>query len=326
MILNEIQKAIIFNSSIRLTTDVGFIEIYKGKISNAEKSNKTYGLDALLDIIKQHSSFNLEVLNDISFVTITDGWEEIKNLLFYNENLFFEKLRLIGEEFFKFLSWLKRETFSGIIIGLDVIEIVKEGEVFYSFGVFKDNREFNVYKLSKNIIDVILRSINDLNESDFQKISDIRKKFAIDGSSGVILSYESFEVFENGIRILNLVDNLPINPEKVLYGIEKGEIKAKTTIFLTEEDLKLLTYILDNSLKLLQEKVSKEVVEKAIEKHKPSAQDFQSVINCIKEVLEKAKLIGGTGWIKKNIHRISDGVDKIANEDLKKLLNDLFKL
>ena len=32
MILNEIQKAIISSSSLRIKTEIGFIEIYKGEI------------------------------------------------------------------------------------------------------------------------------------------------------------------------------------------------------------------------------------------------------------------------------------------------------
>jgi len=35
--------------------------------------------------------------------------------------------------------------------------------------------------------------------------------------------------------------------------------------------------------------------KKAIEKHKPDVNNPQSIIDCIKEVMDKAKFIGGTG-------------------------------
>ncbi len=326
MILNELQKAIILGSSIRIKTDIGFIEIYKGEILNAEKNDGTYGLNALLDILNKSNNYDLDFLDEMPITTITEGWEEIKNFIFNDEKLFFKNFKLQQNEIFKFLDWLKSKSFSGIIISLDTIEVIKEGNIYYSFGVFKENREFDVYRISEAYIDIFLKSIGDLKEENYSKISDIRKQFAIEGSSGIILSYEKLEIFENGLRVLNITDNLPINPEKLLYGFKQENVQLKATPFLTDKDLKVLSYILENSLKLLQEKVGKDAVEKAIEKHKPDVQNPQSVINCIKEVMDKAKMIGGTGWIKKNIHKISDGVGEIANEDLKKLLNELFKV
>ncbi len=327
MILNEIQKAIIFDSSLRIKTQIGFIEIFKGDILNAEKNDGSYGIDAFLDIVKNSKGYGIEVLDEMPITTITEGWEELKNRIFENEKLLFKNLLLNEEEIFKFMEWLKVRNFNGFIINKDAMEVIKDGNIFYSLGIFKENRAFNVYELDDKLVSIFLRSIGKLNEDEISKISDIRKGFAIRGESGIIISYERLEVFKNGLRILNLFEELPIDVNKVIYGFEQEmEIKSQTTPFLTDKDLKLLAYILENSLKLLSEKAGKDTVEKAIEKHKPDVNNPQSVINCIKEVMERARTIGGTGWLKKNINKISDGVSEVANEELRKLLNELFRV
>ncbi len=327
MILNEIQKAIIFGSSIRIKTPIGFIEIYRGDILNAEKNDSGYGIDAFLDIVKNSKEYELEVLDEMPITTINEGWQEIKNRIFENNKLLFKNLVLDEGEIFKFIEWIKARNFSGFIINKDVIEVIKDGNTLYSLGIFKENQAFNVYEFDNKLVSIFLRSVVKLNEDEISKTPDIRKEFAMSGESGIILSYERLEVFEKGIRVLNLVDELPIDVNKVVYGFEQEfEIKPQETPFLTDKDLKLLAYILENSMKLLSEKVGKEAVEKAIEKYKPDVNNPQSVINCIKEVMERAKIIGGTGWLKKNINKISDGVSKVTNEELRKLLNELFRV
>ncbi len=324
MILNEIQKAIISSSSLRIKTEIGFIEIYKGEILNAEKINVEYGLNALIDIIKNSINFQIEILEEPPITTITEGWMEIKKLLFENEFMLFKNLKLNENEIMKFREWLKFFQFNGFVINKELLDVFLNGNLGYSKGLLKENVPFNVYEINEKIIRIFLKSIGNLIEEEMSKISEVRKQFAIEGKSGIILSNERIEVFENGIRVLNLNENLYIN--KILFGFESEEMKISETPFLTDKDLKVLSYILENSLKLLSQKAGNEFVQKAIEKHKPDVNNPQSIINCIKEVMEKAKLVGGTGWLKKNMDKISDGVKEIQNEELKKLLNDLFKV
>ncbi len=324
MILNEIQKAIISSSSLRIKTEIGFIEIYKGEILNAEKFNGEYGLNALIDIIKNSINFQIEILEEPPITTITEGWMEIKKLLFENEFMLFKNLKLNENEIMKFREWLKFFQFNGFVINKELLDVFLNGNLGYSKGLLKENVPFNVYEINEKIIRIFLKSIGNLIEEEMSKISEVRKQFAIEGKSGIILSNERIEVFENGIRVLNLNENLYIN--KILFGFESEEMKISETPFLTDKDLKVLSYILENSLKLLSQKAGNEFVQKAIEKHKPDVNNPQSIINCIKEVMEKAKLVGGTGWLKKNMDKISDGVKEIQNEELKKLLNDLFKV
>jgi len=326
MILNEIQKSIILGSSIRLKTDRGIIETYKGEILNAEKTDGSYGFNALIDIIKNSNSFEIEILNEIPITTITEGWDEIKNSIFNQKSLLFKDLKLNENEIFKLFEFLKLRNFSAIITNRDFIEILKEGNPFYSYGFFKENKSFNVHYIEINVLEIIEKSLN-FQKQAISDLENIRKQFAINGDSGIILSYERFEVFENGIRILNLFDEFPIDTNEFLYSIKSDEeVKIQTTPFLTDKDIKVLSYILENSLKLLSEKVGKEAVNKAIEKHKPNVDEPQTIINCIKEVIEKAKIIGGTGWLKKNMDKISDGVNNISNEELRKLLSEIFKV
>ena len=324
MILNEIQKAIINLSSLRIKTEVGFIEIYKGEILNAEKTNGEYGLNALIDIIKNSNNFQIEILEELPITTITEGWKDIKKRLFESEFLLFKNLKLNEIEIMKFKEWLKFFQFNGFLLNKESLDVFLNGNLGYSRGLLKENIPFNVYEIDEKIIRIFLKSVGNLMEEEISKISEIRKQFAIEGKSGIILSDERIEIFENGIRILNLNENLSLN--KILFGFEGEEMKIIETPFLTDKDLKVLSYILENSLKLLSQKAGSEFVQKTIEKYKPDVNNPQSIINCIKEVMEKAKLIGGTGWLKKNIDKISDGVKEIQNEELRKLLNELFKV
>jgi len=326
MILNEIQKAIISSSSLRIKTEIGFIEIYKGGILNAEKFNGEHGLNALIDIIKNSINFQIEILDELPITTITEGWKDIRKLLFENEFMVFKNLKLNENEIMKLKEWLKFFQFSGFLVNKEFLDVFLNGNLSYSKGLLKENNSFNAYEIEEKFIEIFLKSVGNLIEEEISKISEIRKQFAIEGKSGIILSYERIEIFHNGIRVLNLNENLPINLNKILFGFEGEEMKISETPFLTDKDLKVLSYILENSLKLLSQKAGTEFVEKAIEKHKPDVNNPQSIINCIKEVMEKAKLIGGTGWLKKNMDKISDGVKEIQNEELRRLLNELFKV
>ncbi len=326
MILNEIQKAIISSSSLRIKTEIGFIEIYKGTTLNAEKINEEYGLNALIDIIKNSNNFQTEILDELPITTITEGWKDIRKLIFENEFILFKDLKLNEDEIMKFKEWLKFFQFNGFLVNNQFLDIFLNGNLSYSKGLLKEHIPFNAYEIDEKLIKIFLKSVENLIEEEISKISEIRKQFAIEGKSGIILSYERIEIFQNGIRVLNLNENLPMDLNKILFGFEGEEIKISETPFLTDKDLKVLSYILENSLKLLSQKAGMEFVQKAIEKHKPDVNNPQSIINCIKEVMEKAKLVGGTGWLKKNMDKISDGVGEIQNEELRKLLNELFKV
>lgn len=327
MILNEIQKSIIFSSSVKIMTDTGFIEIYNGKIVNAEKNDGSYGIDILVDIIKNAKEYKVEVLEDIPITTITNGWEEIKNLIFNNEIMLFQELKLSEDEFLKFVNWMKINSFNGLTTSSEFIDIFIEGKLVYSIGLYKGVRPFNVYEIPLKTLQIISKSLADLKEDSLDNIRNIRMDFAVSGESGIILSFERFEVFEKGIRIMNITDEFPVNANKFMFGFERESVvKSTETPILTDKDMKVLSYILESSLKLLSEKVGKEAVNNAIMKYNPNVNDPTSVISCIKELLEKAKVIGGTGWIKKNINKISEGVKEIANEELRKLLDELFKI
>lgn len=326
MILNEIQKAIIDLSSLRIKTEIGFIEIYKGGILNAEKTNGEYGLNALIDIIKNSINFQIEILEELPITTITEGWTDIRKLLFENEFMLFKNLKLSENEIMKLREWLKFFQFNGFLVNKEFFDVFLNGNLSYSKGLLKENIPFNAYEVSEKFIKILLKSVGNIIEEEISKISEIRKQFAIEGKSGIILSYERIEIFENGVRIFNLNENLPVDLNKFLFGFEGEEMKTTETPFLTDKDLKVLSYILENSLKLLSQKAGVEFVQKAIEKHKPDVNNPQSIIDCIKEVMDKAKFIGGTGWLKKNMDKISDGVKDIQNEELRKLLNELFKV
>jgi len=326
MILNEIQKAIINSYSLRIKTEIGFIEISKGEILNAEKFNGEYGLNALIDIIKNSINFQIEILNELPITTITEGWKDIKKLIFENELMLFKNLKLEENEIMKLKKWLDFFKFSGFLINKELFDVFLNGKLSYSKGLLKENNPFNVYEINEKFISTFLKSVGNLIEEEISKISEIRKQFAIEGKSGIILSYERIEIFHNGIRVLNLNEELFVDLNKFLFGFEGEDIKISETPFLTDKDLKVLGYILENSLKLLSQKAGTEFVQKAIEKHKPDVNNPQSIINCIKEVMERAKLVGGTGWLKKNIEKISNGIKEIQDEELRKLLNELFKV
>lgn len=327
MILNEIQKLVIFRSSIKIITDIGFVEIYKGEIVNAEKNDNTYGIDALIDIVKNSRDYKVEILEYMPTTTITVGWNEIKDLLFDSEIILFKGLKLSEGEFLKFVNWIKANSLNTLVASSEFMDIFFEGKLIYSIGLYKSVKSFNVFELSLKVLQIISRSFGDLKEDSMDNIQNIRMSFVVSGESGIIISSERFEVFEKGIRILNITDEFPVNTNKFIFGFEsEKELESVETPILTDKDMKVLSYILENSLRLLSEKVGKEAVDNAIMKYNPDVNNPSSIINCIKELLDKAKVIGGVGWIKKNITKISDGVKEITNEDLRKLLDELFRI
>ncbi len=349
--LSEIQKAIIKRSSIRIILPDGEIDILKGRIVNAEKGDK-YGEEALLELINSKGEWRIEPLEHTPPTTITEGWLILKDRIFpskgYNENfsLLFSKLDFDREELFKFMNWVKNTRFTGFLVSTGGLLAFSEGEPMYARALVQGSvytgsdaflhlvnyaGELDVYIASQSAVMVFSSAMLNPSTMEPSEIQRMRLRFAEEGESGIIITHERLEIFDDGLRIVNSTDTsfttraFPDIEGKAIVGIAGQEPRPIRAMLISTEDIKLLQDIYDRSLKILGGKIGKEMLESIIEENENTRKDPDRMIATMRTMLERAKDIGGKAWLKKHRDELTDGIEQIKNEELRKKLEKLFE-
>ena len=351
--LSEIQKAIIKGSSIKITAGDGFIEILRGRIVNAEKGER-YGIEPLLEILKsKNTSWTVEPLEYTPPTTITEGWLALKEKLLpsrgYNENfsLLFYNLDFDENELMRFLDWINATRFTGFVVSSNYLLAFIEGEAYMARGMENDSiiegeealmkflhyrRKLNVYIAIPKVVEIFIQSFPDLTDISQDIIKAIRIEMAEEGESGILISPDRFEVFDAGLRIVNASDEefvemgLPDWKGRFAVGrAEEMELKPLKSLIVSRSDLEILQRIYLINVEILGEKVGKDMLKSILEEFKPSATRPDSIINAMKVLIQRAKDIGGKGWLRKKKAMLIQGIADIKNRELREKLEELFK-
>jgi len=350
--LSEIQKAIIKRSSVRFVLPDGEIDILRGRIVNAEKGEK-YGEEALIELIKSGQEWKMEPLEHTPPTTITEGWLILKDKIFpskgYNEHfsLLFSKLEFDQEELFKFMNWVKNTRFTGFLVSTGSILAFSEGDPYYAralvqgtiytgsdgFLYFINNtKELDVYIASPSVVKTFSSALISPDIMDESTIHGLRLRFAEEGESGIIITRERFEVFDEGLRIVNSTDSRfitrafpDIEEGKALVGTAQYEPTPIKALLISNDDLKTLQDIYDRNLNILGSKIGREMLESIIQENEATRMKPDRMIATMKTMLERAKDIGGKAWLKKHKDELTDGIDQIKNDELREKLEKLFE-
>lgn len=350
--LSEIQKAIIKGSSIRIRAGDGIVEILRGRIVNAEKGEK-YGLEALVEIIDSDGDWTVEPLENIPPTTITEGWLSIKEKLFpskgYNEHfsILFYKLRFDEDELLKFLEWISSTRFTGFVVANNYLLAFLEGEVYIARGLENGNlvegeegflrfvqipRTMNVYIATPKVMEIFIGAFSNLSRISKDMLRAVRIELAEEGDSGIILSSEGLEVFDGGIRIVNSSDRefvemgFPDLKDGPAVGkVEEEEVKPLKPFILSRRDMEVLQRIYSVNVDILGEKVGRDMLRSILEEFKPSVSRPDSILKAMAVLIQRAKDIGGKGWLRKRKEILTEHIKDIRNKELRERLEELFK-
>ncbi len=349
--LSEIQKAIIKRSSVRFVFPDGEIDILKGRIVNAEKGDK-FGREALIELIKSEGEWKIEPLEHTPPTTITEGWLILKDSIFpsrgYNEHfsLMFSKLNFEQEELFRFMNWVGSTRFTGFLISTGSLLALSDGEPLYARAMVQgriytgedaflhfinNSKELDVYIASMQAVKVFTSAMLSSSTAEPESIQEIRLKFAEEGESGVIITSERLEIFEEGIRIVNSTDStftaraFPDAEGKAITGVANQEPRPIKAMLISNQDLKILQEIYDRNLNILGSKIGKEMLESIAEENESTRKKPDKMIETMRIMLQRAKDIGGKAWLRKHREELTDGVEQIRNEELRKKLEKLFE-
>ncbi len=349
--LSELQKAIIKRSSVRFVLPDGEIDVVKGRIVNAEKGDK-YGEEALIELIKSGQEWKIEPLEYTPPTTITEGWLALKDRIFpsrgYNEHfsLLFSRLEFDKEEMFGFMNWIQNTRFTGFLVSTGAILAFSEGEPYYARALVQGNvftdtdgflyfinsvRELDVYISSPAVVRIFASALMSPETVDKSSVQALRLKFAQEGESGVIITHERLEVFDEGLRIVNATDTafttkaFPDIDENALTGVAQQEPRPIRSMLVSSEDLQLIQEIYDRSLEILGSKIGKEMLESIIREKEATRKKPEKMIATMKTMLERARDIGGKAWLRKRKGELMEGVDRIKNAELRKKLEKLFE-
>ncbi len=349
--LSEIQKAIIKRSSVRFVLPDGEIDILKGRIVNAEKGDK-YGEEALVELIHSNQEWKMEPLEHTPPTTITEGWLILKDRIFpsrgYNEHfsLLFSKLDFEREELFRFMNWVKDTRFTGFLVTTGGLLVFSDGEPLYArtlvqgsvytgpdaFLHFINNtKELDVYISSQSAATVFASAMLNPSTIETSAIQRMRLKFAEEGESGIIITHERLEIFDEGLRIVKTTDTafttraFPDIEGKAIVGMAGQEPRPIKALLISTDDIKTLQEIYDRNLEILGSKIGKEMLESIIEENESTRKDPDRMIATMKTMLERAKDIGGKAWLRKHKDELTDGIERIKNEELRRKLERLFE-
>lgn len=351
--LSEIQKAIIKGSSIKISAGDGFIEIFRGRIVNAEKGEK-YGIDALLDILKnEKGNWTVEPLEHTPPTTITEGWLALKEKLLpsrgYNENfsILFHGLGFDENELLRFLEWINATRFTGFVVARNYLLAFIEGEAYMARGLdngkvlereealmkfLHSSRKLNVYIAVPKVVQIFLQSFPNLKDTSQDVLKASRIELAEEGESGILISPGRLEVFEDGLRIVNTSDEefieMGLPDWKGRFGIgraEELELKPIKSFIVSRSDLELLQRIYMINVEILGEKVGKDMLQSILEEFKPSASRPDSIIEAMRVLIQRARDIGGKGWLKKKKELLTKDIPGIRNRELREKLEELFR-
>ncbi len=349
--LSEIQKAIIKRSSVRFVLPDGVIDILKGRIVNAERGD-TYGEEALLELINSGQEWKMEPLEHTPPTTITEGWLVLKDKIFpskgYNENfsLLFSRLDFDQEELFKFMNWVKGTRFTGFLVAKGGLLVFSEGEPLYARALVQGSvytgsdaflhfinsaKELDVYIASMSAVRVFASAMPEASTMEASAVQGMRLRFAEEGESGIIITHERLEIFDEGLRIVNSTDTsfttraFPDIEGRAIVGMAGQEPRPIKTMLISTEDMKTLQEIYDRNLNILGSKIGREMLEAIIEENESTRKKPDKMIETMRIMLERAKDIGGKAWLKKHKEELTDGIDQIKNEELRKKLEKLFE-
>jgi len=348
--LSELQKAIIYRSSIRFLSPEGEIDVLRGRIVNAEKGD-TFGLEALVDLLESED-WKMEPLDSTPPVTINEDWISIKDRIFpskgYSEDfsLFFKDLEFRSDELPRFMDWIRNVRFTGFVVSDNALLAFIDGEPYYtrmvdegqvytgSRGFYRflgSNQKLDVYQASPAVVNIFVSSISASREVDREAVPSIRVGFAREGSSGIIASPERFEVFQDGIRIVNSTDTefvgkaFPnVGGDRAVVGLAEYEPEPIKVSLLSREDLSILRSVYDRTLEGLRSKVGKELMESIVGRQAPSEEEPDRMIEVLRELLKRAKEIGGKAWIKKHKESLLEDINRIEDAELRKKVLKLF--
>ncbi len=350
--LDDLQKALIKKASVRIVCDEGVVEIVRGDVVNAE-CGELLGEEAFFKLVDT-KEYRVEPLDSFPPTTITSGWSEIKSRIFEDRgysaefDILFKDVPLNEDEMPKLAEWIEHVRFSGFVVSYGFIlayisgkpyyaRMYREGDVLTGSQALTQfftmaHRKLNIYTSVETVVRIFVGSAYNMQYTDNQQLAELRKNFALEGQNAILVSKERFEVFYEGLRIVNANDEIfttqafPETEASAILGTFKQEnVKPLEALLVSKKDVEVLSSLLENNIQLFKGKIGESVVRSILQKHEPHPTDPESIIRTISDLILEAKSLGGKGWLRKVLPKLMEGIENLENSQIKEKLTDLFR-